>query len=229
MNTTRAAFPSPLRPGRRRTVLLVGLALATFTAGEALAGSANLRNTFPGRRIGGGSRGECTARLIAHLVPSSSVFAPGSSRTVGILEGPSANPRPLGLTFSPLRGNGTVDSARKSYKSRTVPSSGAGLTLVTVPAFQGPTVWETAYRCEDAPAPVSASTDLDFVTTDAPPALSLLVTEAGAEDAALQRSLKELRSACGSTVDRATVAKAFGLTDVLTSDWPARLPVRCPG
>ena len=37
MNRTRAAFPSPLRPGRRRTVLLVGLALATFTAGEALA------------------------------------------------------------------------------------------------------------------------------------------------------------------------------------------------
>jgi hypothetical protein len=172
-------------------VRLVGLALATFTAGEALAGSANLRNTAPGRRIGGGTRGECTARLIAHLVPSSSVFAPGSSRTV--------------------------------------PSSGAGLTLVIVPAFQGPTVWETASRCEDAPAPVSASTDLDFVTTDAPPALSLLVTEAGSEDAALQRSLKELRSACGSIVDRATVAKAFGLTDLLTSDWPARLPVRCPG
>jgi len=138
MNTTRSPSLSPLRPGRRRAVLLVALALATFAAGEALAGSANLRNTFPGRRIGGGTRGECTARLVAHLVPSSSVFAPGSSRTVGILEGPSANPRPLGLTFSPLRGNGTVDSARKSHKSRTVPSSGAGLTLVTVPSFQGP-------------------------------------------------------------------------------------------
>ncbi|MCS5697765.1 hypothetical protein NZK32_01720 [Cyanobium sp. FGCU-52] len=217
------------RANRRRTLLFSGLALLTFSAGEVLAGSPNLRSTFPGRRIGGGTRGECTARLIAHLVPSSSVFAPGASRTVGILEGPSVNPRPLGLTFSPLRGNGSLDSARKSSQSRTVPSSGAGLTLVTVPAFQGPTVWETAYRCEDAPAPVSAGTDLDFVTTDAPPALSLLVTEAGSEDAALQRSLKELRSACGSTVDRATVAKTFGLTDVLTSDWPARLPVRCPG
>ncbi|MFM7394311.1 MAG: hypothetical protein ACKO22_08120 [Cyanobium sp.] len=95
-------------------VLLVGLALATFTAGEALAGSANLRNTFPGRRVGGGTRGECTARLIAYLVPSSSVFAPGSSRTVGILEGPSANPRPLGLTFSPLRGNGSILAAAGS-------------------------------------------------------------------------------------------------------------------
>jgi hypothetical protein len=225
----RSPFPFPLRPGRRRAVLLAGLALATFTAGEALAQSGNLRNTFPGRRIGGGTRGECTVRLIAHLVPFSSVFAPGTSRTVGILEGPSSNPRPLGLSFSPLRGNGSAESARKISQTRTVPSSGAGITLVTVPTFQGPTVWETAYRCEDAPAPASASTDLDFVSTDAPPALSLLVTEAGSEDAALQRSLKELRSSCGSTVDRATVAKAFGLTDVLTSDWPARLPVRCPG
>lgn len=216
-------------PGRRRLALLAALVMATLAAGEALAAPANLRSTFPGRRIGGGTRGECTARLIAHLVPSSSVFAPGASRTVGILEGPSVNPRPLGLTFSPLRGNGTADGARKVSQSRTIPSAGAGVTLLTVPAFEGPTVWETAYRCEDAPAPVSPGTDLDFVTTDAPPALSLLVSEAGAEDAALQRALNALRSSCGATADRATVAQAFGLTDVLTSDWPARLPVRCPG
>lgn len=222
-------FPSPSRLGWSRKLLLVGLALAGLATGEALAQMGNLRNTFPGRRIGGGTRGECTARLIAHLVPSSSVFAPGASRTVGIVEGPSANPRPLGLTFIPLRGNGTADAARKVAQSRTIPAAAAGVTLLTVPAFEGPTVWETAYRCEDAPAPVSPGTDLDFVTTDAPPALSLLVSEAGAEDAALQRALKQLRSSCGATADRATVAQAFGLTDVLTSEWPAQLPVRCPG
>ena len=44
------------------------------------------RNTFPGRRIGGGTRGECAARPVLHLVPSSNVFSPGEfqlDRSVG--------------------------------------------------------------------------------------------------------------------------------------------------
>ena len=49
-------------------VLILGAVLPT-------AANPQLRSSFPGRRIGGGTRGECTARLLVHLVPKNSVFA----------------------------------------------------------------------------------------------------------------------------------------------------------
>ena len=33
----------------------------------------NIGLAFPGRRVGGGTRGECSARKIMHLVPESNI------------------------------------------------------------------------------------------------------------------------------------------------------------
>jgi hypothetical protein len=206
-----------------------GLAFVTLAAmaGDALAQS-NLRSTFPGRRIGGGTRGECTSRVLAHLVPASSVFAPGVSRTLGVLEGPSASPVPLLVEFRPLSGAGTIDGARAAGQRRTLPASGAGVTLFSLPGVKTPTMWESSYRCGDeAPSP-SASDPLNFVATEAPPALSLLVVDSTKDDKTIQATLQKLRASCGASVPRADVATGFGLTDVVTAEWPARIPVRCP-
>lgn len=46
---------------------------------------ANPRSTFPGRRVGGGTRGECSARTLVHLVPETSVYAPDASGLVGLV------------------------------------------------------------------------------------------------------------------------------------------------
>ena len=51
---------------------------------------ADLRSSFPGGRVGGGTRGECSARLLAHLVTENSIYAPGRTLQVGLLEGPTA-------------------------------------------------------------------------------------------------------------------------------------------
>lgn len=59
------------------------------------------RSTFPGRRVGGGTRGECSARILVHLVPENSVFAPGATGILGLVQGPTANPVSLELSFLP--------------------------------------------------------------------------------------------------------------------------------
>lgn len=201
------------------------VALAGF-ATEAMAQS-SLRNTFPGRRIGGGTRGECTARVLAHLVPATSVFAPGANRTLGVLEGPSAAPVPLLVEFRPLSGAGTIEGARAAGQRRTLPAAGAGVTLFNLPALKTPTVWESSYRC-GGNEPTSASSDpLNFVATEAPPALSLLVVDGTKDDAATRASLEKLRGSCGASVAKSDVAAGFGLADVVTTEWPARIPVRC--
>lgn len=206
----------------RTAALLMALALG-LEASAALA-QPNLRSTFPGRRVGGGTRGECTARVLAHLVPASSVFAPGSSGLVALLEGPTANPRPITVAFRQANAAGSSDSAKGLQLTRELPASGAGVTLLQLP-LKGATVWESSYRCDEE---ASGSADpLAFVSSAAPPAVSLLLLDTTSADASLQAKLAELKASCGRSVSRDQLAKSFDLTDVTGSDWPAQLPVRC--
>jgi hypothetical protein len=188
----------------------------------------DLRKSFPGRRVGGGTRGECASRLLAHLVPTSSVFAPGKARYLGVLEGPSAAPSPLEITFRPLSDRGTVDGAMASGQRRVLPASAPGITLLTLPAVKVPTMWESSYLCPGSATTPTPADPLNFVAADSPPALSLLVTEASKEDTAVQASLVRLHKSCGSSVSREEVSATFGLADLITAQWPERIPVRCP-
>ncbi|MFM7268427.1 MAG: hypothetical protein ACKOZT_07555 [Cyanobium sp.] len=204
------------------------LLLAATATLPALA-QADLRSTFPGRRVGGATRGECAARLIVHLVPANSVLAPGTAG-IGLVMGPSPAPRPLRVDLRPLGRGGAPDRSVTPLLERTLPAAPAGITLLSLAAVQNPAIWESAYVCADAAsAKAAAAADpLSFVESAAPPALSLLVRDSGAEDQRFQAALRELRRSCGSSVASADLAKSFELGDLLSTDWPARLPVSCP-
>ena len=207
----------------RVTPLLIGLAVAAQAS--AVLAQPNLRSSFPGRRVGGGTRGECTARVLAHLVPASSVFAPGGTGLIGVLEGPTANPRPVVISFRHMNASGSSDGARTLLSSRELPASSAGVTLLAV-ALRGATVWESNYSCDEGVA--DPADPLAMVSSQAPPAVSLLLTDATPADTALQAKIKGLKALCGKTVSREQLASSFDLADVLSADWPDQLPVRCP-
>jgi hypothetical protein len=81
-----------------------------------------IRNSFPGRRIGGGTRGECWTRLFAHLVPANSVYTPGSPALIAVLEGPAKTPRPLIIELRSVLANGLPDPiAKPIFKRPLVP------------------------------------------------------------------------------------------------------------
>jgi hypothetical protein len=214
MLTSTAQTSKPFR----HAVAILGLLVATTPISSF--GQSDLRNTFPGRRIGGGTRGECSARLVANLVPANSIFAPGAGNTIGILEGPTAQPRPLQLVFKPA-GEQSAASTK-----RNLPATEAGVTLITIPAIRRATIWETAYQCDGGEAAGSVM-ELDFVESASPPAQSLLVPEAKSEDQQAAASLAKLRTFCGKTVPSRDVAETFGLSDAITQEWPQQLPVRC--
>lgn len=195
------------------------MALLLISAPLPSLAQSELRNSFPGRRIGGGTRGECSARVLVHLVPANSVYAPGSSKTLGILEGPTAQPRPLQVEFTPVTAGGT------SHRQE-IPASGPGVTLLHIAAVQKATIWETSQRCEQSSASAEDG-GFDFVGTSSPPAKSLLVSDVQPADQQAAASLEALKAACGRTVASATVAKAFDISDVITQEWPRELPVRC--
>ena len=179
--------------------------------------AANPRNTFPGRRVGGGTRGECTSRIVAHLVPVSNVFGMSTSGDLALVQGPTANPVALTTRFKPEAGGAAV--------SRTIPASSAGFTVIRGRSITAPTVWESSFDCAGGGA--TQADPLSFVSTVSPPAVSLLVPEQETADSATQVALTSLSQHCGSTVPTASTLASFGLADLITPQWPENLPVRC--
>lgn len=211
---------------QRRGVSVVALlALVVLAAPPPVDAQSSLRSSFPGRRIGGGTRGECSARFLAHLVPATSVFSPGAGQLIGLLEGPSASPYPLQLTFAPYRTDSPPLTSGPGVTQRLLPASAAGLVLISAPAVKAPTSWESSYRC---PNGAGGGSELDFVQTASPPAISLLLPQSEPADQPIQQQLQRLQKACGKSLPLAEIAQVFGLTDALAQGWPEQLPVRCP-
>ena len=177
----------------------------------------NPRSTFPGRRLGGGTRGECGARTLAHLVPKTSVYAPDTSGLVGILQGPSDNPVSLQVILKPEDGTAEL--------TRTLAAGPASVVLFDVEA-KTPALWETSFNCESGDGGDS-SDPMAFVQSTSPPVLSLLVPDAEPTDLSLQALLSDLLSKCGTNVSAVQTMAQFGLADLLTEAWPKTLPVRC--
>ena len=199
--------------------LATGFGLTVGSIPSPAFAQANLRNSFPGRRVGGGTRGECSARTLVHLVPDSSFFAPGASGDLALGQGPTANPVSLTMTFKPEAGGAST--------SQTLPASSAGVTLISRSAIGAPTIWESGFDCASGDAAASAD-PLSFIETVSPPAVSLLLSTPEASDTQAQKSLKALRQSCGGLVPAAETLAQFGLADVVTAEWPQQLPVRCP-
>ncbi len=219
----RSHLALPPQAPARWLPLVLGLLGCFAMASQALA-EGNSRSSFPGRRVGGGTRGECTARLVANLVPKSDVYAPGASGLIGILQGPSANLHPLIVAFKSANAAGVVEPGASVLASREIAAAPVGLVLLKAPSLRGATQWETSYRCEGG----SADPDpLSFVSAGAPPAVSLLVPSTEPVDRLFQAELLQLKAHCGGTIAKEQIAKVFALEELLASDWPAQLPVRC--
>ncbi len=188
--------------------LLFALCATALLPSLGFAQTTDSRSQFPGRRIGGGTRGECTSRLVAHLVPPANIqeVAKGKPVRIALLEGPAAQTYPLLINLQGLR----------SYQLEPMV---AGVRLLTLPAIKAETRWESSFLC---PGAVGVAGDpLGFITTASPPALSLIRPGQGAESL-----LNRLAASCGSSIPTAVISKFLG-DDPLPGNWPEQLPVRC--
>ena len=188
--------------------LLFALCATALLPSLGFAQTTDTRSQFPGRRVGGGTRGECTSRLVAHLVPPANIqeVAKGKPVRIAILEGPAAQTYPLLINLQGLR----------SYQLEPMV---AGVRLLTLPAIKAETRWESSFLC---PGAVGVAGDpLGFITTASPPALSLIRPGQGAESL-----LNRLGASCGSSIPTAVISKFLG-DDPLPGNWPEQLPVRC--
>ena len=188
------------------------------------AASPQLRSSFPGRRVGGGTRGECTARLLVHLVPQNSVFAPDAQGLLGTLQGPTQAPKPLLMDLRRLASAGTLADAQNRVQRLRLDPSAVSVTLFHAPLVDG-VVWESSYQCiAPEPGVDAMSWDGGF---DAPPAITLLLAEPTPLDLTLQGRLRALADQCDGSIAKERLIQDFNLAALDLSSWPKRLPVRC--
>ena len=184
--------------------------MAVALVGQAAFAQSDSRNRFPGRRVGGGTRGVCTSRLIAHLTPINNIkrVAQAAPVRLAVLQGPTSQPFPLEIS---LEGRPSIQ----------LPASPAGVVVLSIPPVRSDTRWQSSYVC---PAATPEGDDpLNFVVAVAPPALSLLRPTSGAGD-----QLPGLLSRCGGTIELAQIRQWLGV-EALPGQWPQQLPVRCEG
>jgi hypothetical protein len=206
--------------------LTLGLACLSPTSAYAQL-DIGTRNSFPGRRIGGGTRGECWSRLFTHLVPANSVHTLGTLPLIAVLEGPAKAPRPLVIELRSVLANGYPDPNGKIIFKRTLLPEPAGITVIPIDKIKQPVSWTSAYYCPEIPAPIDDP--LFFVTRGEPPPLTLLLpSNPSPEDRSVWESTRLLYKACGQTFPRQLVKQLFGFGDLVGDDWPDNLPVRCP-
>ena len=188
----------------------------------------SLRGSFPGNRVGGGTRGECSARVIVHLVPESGMYDPSaaSSNLIGLLQGPSLNPTPLVITFRPFQSNGNLDQVPLSRETLRFASSKVSLILLDPDFDDKSKIWESTFECDQH----ADSGEFGFITSSFPPALSLLTKSSDVTSASLPTAvlLKSWQGLCGATISTDSVFDPFGLDDLLTQQWPTQIPVLCP-
>jgi hypothetical protein len=172
---------------------------------QADRGSSDRSRRFPLRREGGGTRGACASRLVAHLVPPESRLDPGPLPILGVIEGESPEPAPLVLRWS---GGERIEPARP----------GASLRLLRLTAPVAPGLWESFPACEGSAEPM------------APPARSLLgpAPAAAATDGAARDALGALWRRCGERVATAELLAHWSYPH-LADRLPATLPVVCVG
>ena len=197
--------------------------MLVLLAGPVMA-EGNVRANFPGRRVGGGTRGECTARVLAHLVPEGSVYGLGQSGLLAVLQGPTAEPKPLLLEWRSSDAVRASAVARSDVKRLRFEASGAGIALIAAP-LELPVIWESSYHCNASDQDMYADDwDSGF---DAPPAMSLLVRKSTKVDQYVQIQLRKLHAQCDRKVTKGVVVEAFAFSEIDLTYWPDRLPVTC--
>jgi hypothetical protein len=171
---------------------------------QANRSSPDRTRRFPLRREGGGTRGACAARLVAHLVPPDGLLDPGPQPILGVIEGDSPVAVPLALRWSDGE---RIEPARRGASLR--------LLLLSAPISAG--LWESFPACEGSTEP------------PAPPARSLLgpgPPSSAAANGVARNSLRVLWSRCGERVATAELLAAWDYSH-LADRLPPTLPVVC--
>lgn len=181
--------------------------LATLTFGAILFWSlpsfSQTSSTFPGRRIGGATRGSCTHYLIANIIPSSNTISLGASDYFTLLYSSNMPPdSQISIEFA-------SDKLLKLYSF--APTSQQGLLSIPLSLFPpGSYIVKSTSIC-------SAKTDA-LSSSPAPATSQIIITDniSDTSSSLYSRIGRLVKSRCNSSVPKLLLLSDFASIELLT-------------
>ena len=188
----------------------------------------NIGSAFPGRRLGGGTRGECSARKIMHLVPDNNILFHNSKGQIALIIGPSNSPKDVKIAFKPYSSpDGTYNGPSPEIDDLFIPNSSEKIIFLNIPKKQFPFTWESAFECSDNNEDSFDGFGFNFIQDNSPPAISLIAPESYVKTNNTEDKISWLSSYCEKSIAQEKLIEKFNISELFDSNWSNKINVEC--
>ena len=188
----------------------------------------NIGSAFPGRRLGGGTRGECSARKIMHLVPDNNILFHNSDGQIALIIGPSSSPKDVKIAFKPYSSSdGNFNGPSPEIDELFISNSSEKVILLNIPKKKFPFTWESAFECSDDNEESFDGFGFNFIQDNSPPAISLIAPESLQKKNNSEDKISWLSKYCGKNISQNELNKKFQINELFDENWSEEISVDC--
>ena len=206
------------------SLILVSSILPKYSMSQEI----NIGSAFPGRRLGGGTRGECSARKIMHLVPDNNILFHNSEGQIALIIGPSSSPKDVKIAFKPYSSpDGNFNGPSPEIDELFISNSSEKIILLNIPKKKFPFTWESAFECSDDNEESFDGFGFDFIQDNSPPAISLIAPESLQKKNNSEDKILWLSKYCGKNISQNELNKKFQINELFDENWAEEISVDC--
>ena len=181
----------------------------------------NIGLAFPGRRVGGGTRGECSARKIMHLVPESNIAFQNELGHFALIIGPSNDPKDININFKEFE---PTQKNAIDLKDLKIKASKEKVFLISIPSQDVPFILESSFNCNDN---TDMGFDFNFIQDDSPPAQTLIAPSSYQGNKNKEDKMVWLSKFCDSNISQSSLSEKFQIGEFFDENWEKEINVTC--
>ena len=181
----------------------------------------NIGLAFPGRRVGGGTRGECSARKIMHLVPESNIAFQNELGHFALIIGPSNDPKDININFKEFE---ETQKNKVDLNDFKIKASKEKVFLISIPSQDVPFILESSFNCNDN---TDMGFDFNFIQDDSPPAQTLIAPSSYQGNKNKEDKMVWLSKFCDSNISQSSLSEKFQIGEFFDENWAKEINVTC--
>ena len=181
----------------------------------------NFGLAFPGRRVGGGTRGECSARKIMHLVPESNIAFQNDLGHFALIIGPSNDPKDIKINFKEFE---ETQKNKVDLNDFKIKASKEKVFLISIPSQDVPFILESSFDCNDN---TDMGFDFNFIQDSSPPAQTLIAPSSYHENKNKEDKMVWLSKFCDGNISQSSLSEKFQIGEFFDENWEKEINVTC--
>ncbi len=173
------------------------------------------RSTFPTSRMGGGTRGECSSRLIIHIVPMANKYSPDKNGLLAIYLGKTKEAKPLTVEM--------INKSRAKQKLIFEPTE-ESLLIFKTQSIANNTLWKSYFNCAEN----QSENMLNFISNVSNPVTTLISSESNLENKKYQTFINRAFNNCGTTIKNEEIKNLTNIDGAILNEFSENLRIICP-